>query len=162
MIEKWVTRLPWDKITKVSRKMRINPLLIGAIVSVESSGDNKAIRYESHYIWLVTPQRFASLNKITEDTEKKLQMSSMGLMQIMGANARSYGHMGHLTDLFDPEIGLQYGIEHLTILIDKYIDIPDALSAYNQGSPRKKKNGQYANQGYVDKILNRFNYLKNL
>ena len=162
MIESWVTRLPWDVITKVCEKRRMNKLLVAAFVSVESNGDAKAVRFESHYRWLVTPDRFASLNKITASTEKNLQMSSMGLMQIMGANARTLGHMGHLTDLYIPEVGLQYGVEFLENLIDKYKNIEDAVSAYNQGSPRKKTNGEYANQGYVDKIMKRFNYLKEL
>jgi soluble lytic murein transglycosylase-like protein len=162
MINKWVTRLPWDAISKVSRKMRVDPLLIGAIVSVESDGNHKAVRFESHYKWLYEPQRFASLNRISLDTEKNLQMSSMGLMQIMGANARAYGYMGPLTDLFEREIGLRYGIEHLTKLIDKYDILEDAISAYNQGSPRKKSNGLYSNQNYVDNIMTRFKYLKEL
>jgi soluble lytic murein transglycosylase-like protein len=161
-IQAWVVKLPWDAITKTSNLKRVDPLLIGAIVSVESSGNAKAVRYESHYKWLVTPEAFASRNRITEKSERVLQMSSMGLMQIMGANARAYGHLGPLVDLYEPEIGLKYGIEHLTKLIDKYSSINDAISAYNQGSPRKNSKGQYTNQKYVDKIISRFQYLKDI
>ncbi len=161
-IQAWVLKLPWDAITKISKLKRVNPMLIGAIVSVESNGNPKAFRYESHYKWLVSPETFSSRNRITVKSERVLQMSSMGLMQIMGANARTYGHIGPLTDLYDAEIGLKYGIEHLTKLIDKYSSINDAISAYNQGSPRKNSKGQYTNQKYVDKIILRFNYLKDI
>lgn len=162
MIENWAIRLPWDHIVSASKKMRVNPLLIGAIVSCESNGDEKAARFEKNYRWLYNPQRYASLNQITLDTEKNMQMSSLGLMQIMGANARVHGFLGPLTDLLDAETGLKYGICHFVKLVDRYESIPDAISAYNQGSPRKKKDGKYANQKYVDKILKRYKYLKDL
>lgn len=162
MIAKWVTRLPWDSITKIAEKMKIDPLLIGAIVSVESAGDSCATRFESHYKWLVNPEKFADLNNISHDTEVNCQKTSYGLMQIMGANARAYGFEDNLTLLIDSETGLKYGIKHLTILIDKYDNIQDAISAYNQGSPRKKESGEYANQNYVDKIFKRHRYLKEI
>lgn len=162
MIQLWVTRLPWDEINKTSKKFKVDHLLIGSIVSIESSGRKEAARYEDHYRWLVDVERYASLNMITPETEKQLQKTSFGLMQIMGANARTHGHIGPLTDLIIPEIGLSYGIEHLLKLIDRYDSIEDAISAYNQGSPRKNSKGEYSNQGYVDKVLDRYNYLKEI
>ena len=162
MIKQWVTNLPWDIIKKISEKKRVNYLLIGAMVSVESNGDSKATRYEAGYRWLYETSKHARLNNITVKTEKNLQMSSMGLMQIMGANARVYGHKGQLSELYKPEIGLIYGIEHFAMLIDKYDKIKDAISAYNRGTPRKNQQGEYINQKYVDKVWGKYNYLKDM
>jgi soluble lytic murein transglycosylase-like protein len=50
-------------------------------------------------------------------------------------------------------LGLRYGIRHLLKFYTKYGDWPDALAAYNAGSPRKAADGKYLNQSYVDKVL---------
>lgn len=160
MIEPWVLNLPWNFITKISKKHRVDCRLIGAIVSVESNGDHMATRFEPHYRWLVMPEKYAKLNSITLETEKTLQMSSLGLMQIMGANARALGHQGQLAKLFDPKTNLHYGIAFFNNLLKKYQSEKDAVSAYNQGSPRKNHKGEYSNQHYVDKIFEKYEYLK--
>lgn len=162
MIKSWVIELPWDIIKEVSNRLRVNPLLIGAMVSVESNGDPKATRFESHYKWVIDIKEHARANNISRATEKNLQMNSMGLMQIMGANARYHGYTGPLSDLYIPEVGLRYGVIHLTKEIDKYEKLEDAISSYNQGSPRKEEDGTYENQEYVDKVMSKYLYLQDM
>lgn len=154
--------LPFRVITEISEKYRVEPELVMAMVSVESSGDTKAIRYEKHYSYLYDQESFARRNNISLDTEIVLQKSSHGLMQVMGGVARESGHTGPMSDLYEPKVGLQYGIAHLVKFIDKYDTLEEALSSYNQGGPYRDKTGNFKNKKYVEKVMERYSYLKKI
>lgn len=139
-------------IKQVSESYHLDPNLVGAVVSVESSYSMWATRYEPGYIYLKNPSLYAKKLGLSEATERTMQKISWGLMQIMGGVARELGYSEHLTQLCLPEINLEFGCKKLAILLDKYKSIGDAVSAYNQGSP-KKSGVQYLNQGYVDKVM---------
>jgi soluble lytic murein transglycosylase-like protein len=130
--------------------------LLLAIIKIESNFDAKAMRYEKKYRYLVNPQRFAIRFNITTETETELQKFSYGLMQIMGAVAREHEFPLRLTDLLDPINNLMYGCMHLAKFKKKYEQMTDYVSAYNQGSPRKDKQGLYINQNYVTKVMNEY------
>jgi hypothetical protein len=120
--------------------------LVRTICTVESSNDPSAFRYEPGYRWLIG-------DKLTMNvTEKFGQMCSWGIMQVMGAVARERGYTGHFPGLCNVETGLEYGCRHLAHLYKRYSNWPDAIAAYNAGSPRKGPDGQYFNQGYVNKV----------
>ena len=158
----WVLALPMNDIHEAALIKRVDPALIMAIVSIESGGAKCATRYEPHYGYLFKPETFAKLNRITENTEIIQQKTSWGLMQIMGGVARELKFIGPLVRLCEPAIGLRYGIDHLTNFIDKYGSIEAGISAYNQGGNYKKEDGSFKNQSYVDKIMERYYYLKGL
>lgn len=149
----WLFLLPLDQINNISKSYNLDPKLVASIVMVESSGEPCATRFEPHFKYLMTPKQYAYRLKITEETEETQQKMSFGLMQVMGSVARELGHEGHLVELCQPTIGLNYGCKLLRKLLDKYKSIGDAVSAYNQGSPRKDLSGDYKNQPYVDKVL---------
>ena len=130
--------------------------LVYAICQVESSLNPSAIRHEPHYRWLVGD------NETMSPTERQDQMTSWGLMQVMGAVARELGHTGPLSDLLDPPTGLFYGCLHLRRFRAKYDIWPDVIAAYNAGSPRRVAGqiGPYVNQSYVDKVLAAWNNLE--
>lgn len=135
-------KLPWE--------------LVHAICETESTLHPDATRYEPNYRWLVG-------NPVTmSPTEREGQMTSWGLMQVMGAVAREYGFEGPFEDLKRPAVSLFYGCLHLRRFKAKYGGWPDAISAYNQGSPRRKGGtfGPYMNQQYVDKVLRAWNNLE--
>ena len=68
--------------------------------------------------------------------------------------ARELGFDGRfLSELTNPDIGIKYGAMHLKNQYNRYNDWTDAIAAYNAGSARKKDNGDYVNQIYVDKVL---------
>jgi len=138
-----------------------DPYLIAAFCKVESDYNTWAVRYEPEYRWLYGDVRAMS------PTERKSQMMSYGLMQIMGAVARERGFKErYLTQLCTPSIGITFGVKHLAWLRDsKGYSGDDLVSAYNQGSPRRlkikessvgvspdAKYAEYKNQHYVDKI----------
>ena len=156
----WILALPMNDIHEAALTNRVETALIMAIVSIESGGDRCATRYESHYNYLFKPETFAKINRITENTEIMQQKTSWGLMQSMGGVAREYKFIGPLVRLCEPRLGLKYGIDHLTKFIDKYGIVEDAISAYNQGGNYKKEDGSFKNQSYVDKIMERYRYLK--
>ena len=130
--------------------------LVYAICQVESSLNPTATRHEPHYRWLVGD------NESMSPTERHDQMTSWGLMQVMGAVARELGHTGPLSDLLDPPTGLFYGCLHLRRFRAKYDIWPDVIASYNAGSPRRVAGqiGPYVNQSYVDKVLAAWNNLE--
>lgn len=120
--------------------------LILAICMAESSFRTYAIRYEPQYRWLYGEPTTLAIPELLG------QKHSWGLMQVMGAVAREYGHTGPFTDLWDPPVGLRYGLLHLRRLRDRYPEWTDVIAAYNAGSPRKQQN-RYVNQPYVHKVM---------
>lgn len=156
----WILTLPWRNINIVSKEYGINPKIVGAIIMQESAGNHNASRYEPHFRWLLETKHFSRNLMITEQTEITQQKTSWGLMQIMGSVARELGFAGHLSELNDIDTNLEYGIKKLLSLKKRYKDNHnDILAAYNAGSPRRNKHGQYVNNYYV-MAVNR--YLKDL
>lgn len=74
-------------------------------------------------------------------------------MQVMGVRAREMGFDQILTRLINPSEGIFYGAKILDQNIVRFGSKEDAISAYNQGSPKKEVDGYYINQSYVDSVL---------
>ena len=134
------------------------PSVVYGVCMQESGLDPFAVRYEPHYRWLVRDTRLRPA-ACSAATEQALQRMSWGLMQVMGAVIREQGRAGWLTETIgdDPEeVGLQveYGCRHLAKAVRRWGGIEPGLAAYNAGSPRRIAGGRYANQYYVDRVLN--------
>lgn len=155
MVPDWAMRLPLGLINSFATDRRLDSRLIAAIVFVESGGHSYKCRYEEKWRYLVNVSQNAKLLNISTNTELIQQKTSWGLMQVMGSVAREYSFRNDLPKLCKPEIGLMYGMDHFQKFLTKYKNIDDAVSSYNQGSPRKNEDGKYKNQKYVDKV-NRF------
>lgn len=126
--------------------------LLRAVVEVEGGGDPWAIRYEDHFRWLCDPEEHIGYHQ-SLDTEKTAQKTSWGLMQVMGALARELGFEGSFLSLLcKPELSLKYGALYLRNQHRRYGCWGDAVAAYNAGSVRKKDDGSYRNQRYVDRV----------
>ena len=79
--------------------------------------------------------------------------SSYGLIQVMHSSAVGEGLKGKPESMFRPEVGLEIGFAHLNRKRRrKGYTLKDAIAAYNAGSARRKNDGTYRNQRYVDKI----------
>lgn len=134
---------------------KLDPELVLAFIFVESTFYPFAHRFEPKWKYLL-PQaeidKFAARNNISVVTERIDQMTSFGVMQVMGSVARELGHKGRLSDLYDPNYGINYGCLKLRSLLDKYPNsLEDAIASYNAGHP-EMAGGMYANQRYVDDI----------
>lgn len=154
----------------------LSPLLVSAVVQVESTGNPYAWNPEPHYRWfwnVRTNQPFRTLTRAEieaetppvdfpclagdRDQEWWAQQASWGLMQVMGAVARELGfNRKYLTQLTDPEDSLEYGCRKLLQLKGRYFEAhgwAGVIAAYNAGSPRANTAGRFENQSYVDKVL---------
>lgn len=150
----WHLKIKHDLVKQNEEFYKLPKNLLPAIIMKESSWNENVMRFEPHYSYLYDVKGFARRIGASEETEKVLQMSSFGLCQIMGAVAREYNYQGWLTDLLKPELNIKYGARHLKAYLAKYpAGITDAISSYNQGSPRKDQKGKYTNQDYVDSVL---------
>ena len=131
----------------------VDALLVVAIALVESAGESNAVRYEPGYKWTMDKcRRPAGCSK---QTELSLQKHSWGLMQIMGATARSIGYSGWLSALTQPGTNMAAGCAYLEQLATRYKVSTDLISAYNAGYPRRREDGTYHNQEYVDRVMDR-------
>lgn len=142
-----------DVIEDVSCKYEVNPAWVKAICMVESAMDPWASRYESHWSYFYMVNDFARKTGVTYKTETVQQMTSWGLMQVMGSVAREHGFTEKLPMLCIPKTGLSFGVKHFRKFYDNYMNLDDAISAYNAGSPRRNDDGFYVNQFYVNKVL---------
>jgi len=125
---------------------------VGGIIRQESGAEPLACRHEPGYRWLYYPERVKPVT-CSLTTEKIFQMTSWGLMQVMGAVYREYGFEGWLSKVIcDIEAQLEYGCLHLGKKIKKF-GLEGGIVAYNSGSPRRKEDGTYVNQYYLDAVL---------
>jgi soluble lytic murein transglycosylase-like protein len=161
-MQDWVMRLPLNLIAAVANDFKINPDLIAAIVKVESGGNSLKCRFEPAFQYVHEVEKNAALMGITKETEKIQQMTSWGLMQVMGGTARFIGFNQDLTRLCRPMESLKVGCQFLKILINRHQVVEDAIASYNAGSPIKGADGKYANQSYVDKVNECLTYLTKL
>lgn len=144
MISSWIDQ------AALEQKVDLNLLI--AICTVESGLEPLAMRYEPGWRYFCQVTDFAEKNNITPDTERVLQASSFGLGQVMGAVMREHGYTGPLQRaLSDPLLAVRYSAKHLKKFLEKYTE-EEAISAYNQGSPRRTPGGMFENQRYVDKV----------
>jgi len=128
--------------------------IICGIIQKESAFNPYTARYEPHYRWLYKPEKFYKTYSSSIKTEIVFQKTSWGLMQVMGALARELGYEKPLPFLFvDVEAQLGLGITYFKMLLDRYGNIEDAVSAYNAGYPAKNEAGMYINQNYVSDVL---------
>ena len=143
------------KIKQIAKENAVNPALLAAIIYQESAGNLYAMRYEPRWTSFKDTFLYSKLNKITEATETQLQSFSYGLCQIMGSVFREkLGFVDELPKVLDVDFNIQSGAKILHLLTTQYPYLEDAISAYNQGTPRKDPmSGLYRNQGYVDNVL---------
>ena len=145
-------------IKRASDIFKIEPELIRAIIEAESSGNQYAIRYEPKFFrWLTN--RFKVMRKKVSVTEMVGRSMSWGPMQVMGQVARELGYKRDFPMLCEEWVGIFYGTKHLYNKISKYGHL-EGISAYNQGSPRRKRNGEFKNQYYVDKVIRYYEHYK--
>ncbi len=147
------------QINQAAAKTSLDPALVTALVYAESSGNTYAMRFEPAWKYFHFPREWASRIECSVQTENIAQATSWGLMQVMGSVARERGHAGWLSELSVVEVGLSYGCQHLKSFFEKYPTVEDAVSSYNQGSPRKTLGGLYCNQGYVSKVMGLYRQL---
>jgi len=164
----WAMRLNWALISKVAKRYLLDPELVGSVVQVESSGNSFAMKYEPGYRWTHSVEPLAKKVGTDYATMTIMQKTSFGLMQVMGGVFYEYNnHAGAKAlwagSMLDPEIGLEYGCKHLAQKANKYGPQADRIyAAYNGGSVRLEKNGDFENKKNVDRFMRYYNELKGI
>ena len=123
-------------VNKWAIKYSLDAALVCAICEQESSWNQWAVRYEpaffSHYI-----QPMLNNNTLHTMTEATLRATSFSYMQTMGQVAREMGFNGqYLTQLFDPEVGLDMGCKVLRHKLDAASSVEGGLLLYNGGADK--------------------------
>ncbi len=121
-------------IGKWAAKYSLDAALVAALIEQESSWNQWAVRYEPaffiHYI-----QPMLNNDTIHTMTEATMRATSFSYMQTMGQVAREMGFSGQfLTQLFDPEVGLDIGCKVLRHKLDAASSVEGGLQLYNGGA----------------------------
>ena len=138
---------------KTASEPGLDPILLSAIIEVESAWVPSRMKFEPGFTYLCKEQEMALKNGVDLPTERCLQRFSYGLGQIMGGTARELGFSGPLPELLDPSVNMEYMLRYFQKKCDEYVYQEDQIAAYNAGSVRRLKSGIYMNQGYVNKVL---------
>jgi soluble lytic murein transglycosylase-like protein len=115
---------------KYGAKYNLAFFYVAAVCEQESSWNPWAARFEPEFY-----QRYISGMNLPDATERQMRATSFGLMQIMGQVAREHGFNGKfLTELCDPDIGVDIACRKLSACFTSYGDKPEvALLSYNGG-----------------------------
>jgi soluble lytic murein transglycosylase-like protein len=109
----------------------LDSALLAAVCEQESGWNPFAVRYENGFLH----EYVKPVNPVSPTTLEVTKAMSFGLMQIMGLTAMEFGWRGYyLTQLCDPEIGMEFGCRKLRHCLDLHSDRNVALLAYNGGS----------------------------
>jgi len=124
-----------DIIESAAKEYSIDPKLIRAFITVESS-------------WNPTASR----------PEPRINDASWGLMQVLLATGRRVSNNPNLTSeqLVQPTANILIGTKFIRELWDRYKgNLTDVIAAYNAGSAFRSKSDptKYTNQQYVDKVM---------
>lgn len=151
-------------VHKYAQEYQLDPLMVLAIIQVESAGITWATRFEPGWKYFHRTDHFCKITRppITEQTERAHQQTSWGLMQVMGSVAREHAFVGTLPELCQPELGIKYGCAQLKRVKRNGYSEYDQIAAYNAGSAKKTNLGIYVNQNYVTKVVEQWNRLKGL
>lgn len=141
-------------IVSTARGVQAPPELVLGIIEAESGGDPHATKINSTYPYTMMQAKRPAGCSV--DMERMCQKTAWGLMQVMGATARELGFEDWLSELVFPETNIRLGIEFLGRKMSQYLDrdgIEGVVAAYNGGAPRRRPDGKFVNQGYVDRVM---------
>lgn len=136
----------------------LRPGVLRSLAQQESGTNPWAYRYEpGFYLRYIAGKPRDDLggtwplSTVSEPSERWARSVSWGLLQVMGQTARELGFVApFLSQLCDPVFGVEYGALFLSKKLALYHELPDALSAYNAGTPQ-----DYNRESYVAPILAR-------
>lgn len=127
-----------DLMMHTGGRYGIEPALIAAMVSVESSADFDA----------------------EGDKDWRGRAQSFGLMQVKLTTAQQMGFTGSAEELKRPETNIDVGTRYLAYQYGIWKSIAKAVAAYNKGTVEVYASGQFKNQGYVDKVGDRLRFFR--
>ena len=141
-------------IVSTARGAQVPPEVALGIIKIESGGDRYAAKINPTYPYMMMQAKRPAGCSV--DVERLFQKTAWGLMQVMGATARELGFDGWLSELVVPETNVRLGIEFLGRKMSQHLErdgIEGVVAAYNGGAPRRRPDGKFVNQTYVDRVM---------
>ena len=123
------------EIQSASEQYGVNQALIKAIISIESAWNPLAVRFEPH-----------------------INDASWGLMQVLLKTAKWMLNDTNLTSagLLVPSTNIKAGVRYLAWQLNRYGDVEKAIAAYNAGTAKRRTDGTWINQSYVNKVWGKY------
>ena len=118
-------------IREASRRYKVDPALIRAIIDTESGGNARAVSYKG----------------------------ALGLMQILPSTAASEFGVHDSRKLLDARTNIDLGTRYFSLQLRAFNgDVPTALAAYNAGPGRVRRSRQLPaeTRAYVPRVLQRW------
>jgi hypothetical protein len=143
----------WHELVKKhSDNAGIDSNIVYALIRVESDWNPWHVRIDEKCCSAHHPEKHGPENRISIETERRLQAYRWGWMAVPGWVARQMGFEGPLQQLCGPEYNLEYGCLILADFIRR-MDHREAygLSAYSVG--RSFDGTKILNEKYVTRIL---------
>lgn len=160
-------------IEEMAGRFGLEPVLVMAIIKVESNGNTLAYNPEGAWQddkWQGFWRMYIKDNPKFQDFPlgKYICLNgAFGLMQILAVRAMElgFGWDRDPSELWNPRVGILYGCLNLRMLLNCYEgNIWDAVAAYNQGNNRKfisgKNEGKYCNYNYVERVKKYYEHYK--
>lgn len=156
----------WAEIVAAAAKHGLDPVLVEAVVTQESSGDTDGFRFERDFF-----NRYIRPKNLFPGMNPRRVSSSYGLMQVMYPVAVERGFDSKWAPelLFVPETGLDFGCRQLKMLVDwaeGFDATPEnrlkaVLASYNGGrGSNKPTDSPLRNAGYANSVLKHYVALK--
>lgn len=146
----------WNTIKRKAEKYGLDPFLVAAVCKQESSFVPTATRFEKGFLkWLKgRKETVKSKGFWPEDEEREWdnRATSWGLMQVLGEVLREFGFIGEFEELFEPDMGIEWGCKILSAYKKQCNGkVLASLLRYNGGG----------RPAYADEVLAKLIVLKN-
>jgi hypothetical protein len=124
----------WDAcLVQAAEEYDVNPLLLRAIIEVESGGDPWAVHRNGPAQRVQRPRSWSEAAHTIRDAERRRQSIDIGLMQINIQHPRR--HQVDPLWLLDPCVNLRWGAWYVRTLADRYGESWEAVMRYNGRRP---------------------------
>ena len=124
-----------DMILKYSHQYKVSPILVKAVVDVES-------RYNPY-----------AIEKCEKGDKHCLKNPSIGLMQVKYTTAQSMNFNGSIFSLLDPDTNIKLGVQYIAKCLKwSKGNVNRALVMYNQGPGRAQGCQNWNDHDYVRKV----------
>lgn len=137
--------LEQNTVWGISRAYGLDPILVQAVIGVESSGGRYLYRFE--------PGVYNRLSRVKNEQERRMLASSHGPMHVLGITAAARGV--HWSELYDNTTALETGVSILARCKEQGKSNYRMLACYNTGSTKQS----VAADNYYSKVMSQYKQL---
>lgn len=138
--------LEQSSIAGICRAYGLDPVLVQAVIRVESAGGTQLYRFE--------PGIYNRLSGVRNEQERRMLSSSHGIMHVLGITAKAKGV--HWSELYNDETSLETGVSILAKCKEQGKTNYRMLACYNTGSTKQSA----AADKYYSKVMSQYRRLQ--